>query len=237
MKVDVLAIAAHRDDIELTCGGTLIKMKDLGYVTGIVELTEGEMGTRGSAEEREQEAMKAAEVLGVSIRENVKLLDAKLELNMESKLRVAQKIRDFKPRVALIPYWEARHPDHYTAGKIAYEACFIAGLQKMDLLGEAHRPYKILYSTLYATSVTPSLVVDITKQFDQRLAAILCYKSQFSDTRAGGEVFPPLDNLIEQIHASCRFYGNMVGVKYGEPYYVKEPFRGEDLVKLAGRSI
>lgn len=236
MKVDVLAIAAHRDDIELTCGGTLIKMKELGYTTGIVEMTEGEMGTRGSAEERAEEARKAAEVLGVSVRDNVKLLDAKLELNMESKMRVAQKIRDLKPHVAIIPYWEARHPDHYTAGKIAYEACFIAGLKKMDLTGEAHRPFKILYATLYAT-VTPTLVVDITPQFDRRLEAIMCYKSQFSDPKAGGEVFPPLDNLVEQIHASCRYFGSLVGVKYGEPFYIKEPFLGEDLMKLPVRSI
>jgi bacillithiol biosynthesis deacetylase BshB1 len=236
MTVDVLAIAAHRDDVELTCGGTLIKMKELGYTTGIVDMTQGEMGTRGSAEIREQESQKAAEVLGLSVRENLSLPDAKLELNMEAKRRVAQKLRDLRPHVAILPYWDARHPDHYTASKIAYEACFIAGLSKMDLQGTAHRPFKIIYSTLYR-EVEPTFIVDITAQFEKRLQAITCYNSQFKDSKIGGEIFPPLDNLVDQIHTVCRYFGSLIGVKYGEPFLVKEKMQVDDLMKLPVRSI
>lgn len=236
MPVDILAIAAHRDDIELTCGGALIKMRELGYTTGIVDLTQGEKGTRGSAMEREREALEAAKVLGVSVRENLNLPDAKLQLTMEAKMALAQKIRDLKPRVAILPYWDARHPDHYMASHIGYEACFIAGLSKMELQGQAHRPYKIVYSTMYR-NVEPTFIIDITAQFDKRLEAILRYKSQFPDAKATGEIFPPLDNLIDQVNTICHYYGSLIGAKYGEPYLTKEVFKVDDLMKLAVRSI
>src|SRR2546427_7385512 len=134
MKLDLLAIAAHPDDVELTCGGTLIKMVENGYKVGILDLTEGEMGTRGTVEIRRREAAAASRILGVTLRENLGLPDARLEVNEEYKLAVARKIRALRPRTVILPYWEGRHPDHYNAGKLAYEGCFLAG--KATLIGE-----------------------------------------------------------------------------------------------------
>lgn len=228
MAVDLLAIAAHRDDVELTCGGTLAKMAALGYSVGIIDLTEGEMGTRGTAAERAEEARAAARVLGVAVRENLSLPDARLEATIEAKLKLAEKIRALRPRTVILPYWEARHPDHYTASKIGYEACFLAGLKKMQLAGEPHRPFKIIYSTMYR-NVPPTFVVDITDQYQRRLEAIGCYRSQFGQSN---EPVPHLDKLAEELELLCRYYGSLIGVRYGEPFLVKETMRVDDLVAL-----
>lgn len=228
MSVDLLAIAAHRDDVELTCGGTLAKMAALGYSVGIIDLTEGEMGTRGTAAERAEEAQAAARVLGVAVRENLSLPDARLEATIEAKLKLAEKIRALRPRTVILPYWEARHPDHYTASKIGYEACFLAGLKKMQLAGEPHRPFKIIYSTMYR-NVPPTFVVDITDHYQRRLEAIGCYRSQFGQS---SEPVPHLDKLAEELELLCRYYGSLIGVRYGEPFLVKETMRIDDLVAL-----
>ena len=132
-NLDILAIAAHRDDVEQTCGGTLLKMAELGYHTGILDLTQGEMGTRGSAEERAQEAAEAAKILRVSWRQALDIPDGRVENTWENRLKVAREIRLTRPRVVILPYWEGRHPDHYTASKLGYEACFLAGLAKLDI--------------------------------------------------------------------------------------------------------
>src|ERR1700675_2223607 len=179
MKLDLLAIAAHPDDVELTCGGTLLKAAEQGYKTGILDLTAGEMGTRGTPETRLQEAAKAGRILRVAHRENLRLPDAHLEVNEKYKLAVARRIRALQPRTVILPYWEGRHPDHYTAARLGYEGCFLAGLKQLPIEGEAFRPYKILYSTVYCRDVRPTFVVDITKQFDRRYKAILAYGSQF----------------------------------------------------------
>src|SRR5713226_3763394 len=168
MKLDLLAIAAHPDDVELTCGGTLIKMVELGYKVGILDLTAGEMGSRGSPEIRRREAAAAARILGVHHRENLGLPDAHLEASQEYKLSVARRIRALRPHTVILPYWEGRHPDHYTAARLAYEGCFLAGLKRLSLEGEAFRPYKLLYSTTYIPSVRPTFVVEITRQFERR---------------------------------------------------------------------
>src|SRR5580693_9829500 len=156
MKLDLLAIAAHPDDVELTCGGTLLKAAEQGYKTGILDLTAGEMGTRGTPETRLKEAAKAARILRVAHRENLRLPDAYLEVTKETKLAVAQRIRALKPHTVILPYWEGRHPDHYTAARLGYEGCFLAGLKRLDLEGEAHRPFKVLYATAYDRTVRPS---------------------------------------------------------------------------------
>src|SRR5579862_6023691 len=149
MKVDILTIAAHPDDIEITCGGTVIKMTEAGYRVAVLDLTAGESGTRGTPALREKEATKAAKVLGVVHREVLGIPDAAVENNRENKLKVAQKIRDFQPKTVILPYWEGRHPDHYTTGHLGYEACFIAGLAKAPLRGKPHRPFKIIYASQY----------------------------------------------------------------------------------------
>src|SRR5580693_8042607 len=180
MKLDLLAIAAHPDDVELTCGGTLLKATEQGYKTGILDLTAGEMGTRGTPETRLKEAAKAARILRVAHRENLRLPDSNVEVTKETKLALAQRIRALQPRTVILPYWDGRHPDHYNAARLGYEGCFLAGLKRLDLQGEAYRPFKILYSTTYDRTIRPSFVVDISGEFSRRTRAILAYGSQFS---------------------------------------------------------
>jgi len=236
MSLDILAIAAHPDDVEQTCGGTLIKMAEKGYRTGVLDLTAGDMGTRGTPEQRVEEAAEAAKILLVSLRENLRFRDARLENTISARMTLAVKIREMRPRVVVLPYWEGRHPDHYRASELGYEACFLAGLRKLDEYSEPHRPYKILYSSIYA-NVTPSFVVDISAQFERRMAALLSYRSQYGGGSEGGELFPQEQEIRERLGAVARFYGNLVGVKYGEPFVVKETMLVEDVVAMGGRSI
>ena len=233
MKLDLLAIAAHSDDAELTCGGTLAKMARRGYRVGIMDLTGGEMGTRGSMKTRQREAKAAARILGVAHRENLSLPDARLELRMDYKLAVARRIRVLRPDTVILPYWEGRHPDHYTAAKIGYEGCFLAGLKRLDLEGEAFRPSKVLYATAYELNVTPTFVVDITGELTRRERAVLAYKSQFpKKVPRRGKVHIPLDGLLRLVNSSSRFFGEMAGVDYAEPFVVKEMMQVDDVVKL-----
>jgi bacillithiol biosynthesis deacetylase BshB1 len=238
MKLDLLAIAAHPDDVELTCGGTLLKMAEAGYATGIVDLTRGEMGTRGNVETRRREAASAARVLRVRHRESLGLRDARLAPNETSKLAVARVIRALRPHCVILPYWEARHPDHYTAAQIGYEGCFLAGLKRLRLEGEPFRPFKILYSSAYAR-VRPAFVVDITRQFERRSQAIACYGSQFNPSKSARQtkVHLAIDRLTEEMELVARYYGEMIGVRYGEPFVVKELMQVEDVVALPVRSI
>jgi N-acetylglucosamine malate deacetylase 1 len=230
MKLDLLAIAPHPDDVELTCGGTLLKAEEQGYKTGILDLTAGEMGTRGTPETRLKEAAKAAKILRVAHRENLHLPDAHLEVTNETKRAVAQRI---------LPYWEGRHPDHYTAARLAYEGCFLAGLKQMPIEGEPFRPFKILYSTVYYRQVRPTFVVDITPYFERRYRAILAYHSQFrpktKDKRSKVDI--PLDRLHQEVNLIARYYGHLAGVEYAEPFLVKEVMQVEDVVRLPVRSI
>ena len=239
MKLDLLAIAAHPDDVELTCGGTLLKTAEQGYKTGILDLTAGEMGTRGTPETRLKEAAKAARILRVSHRENLRLPDAHLEVNEEYKLAVARRIRALKPRTVILPYWEGRHPDHYTAARLGYEGCFLAGLRQLPIEGEAFRPFKILYSTVYYREVRPTFVVDITRHFKQRYRAILAYHSQFRSIARDrkSKVDIPLDRLHQEVNLIARYYGHMAGVEYAEPFLVREVMQVEDVVNLPVRSV
>jgi len=236
MSLDVLAIAAHPDDVEQTCGGTLIKMAEKGYRTGILDLTAGDMGTRGTPELRLEEAAEAAKILLVRQRDNMRFPDARLENTISARMSLAVKIREWQPRTVILPYWQGRHPDHYHAAEIGYEACFLAGLKKLDEYSEPHRPYKIIYSSLYA-NVTPSFVVDISAQFERRMAALLSYRSQYGAVTEGGELFPQEQEIRERLAAVARFYGNLVGAKYAEPFVVKETMLVDDIVAMAGRSI
>ena len=234
--IDLLAIAAHPDDVEQTCGGTLLRMAEAGYRTGIIDLTAGDMGTRGSPEIRVAESQDAARILKVSHRDNLHFPDARLENSMAGRMTLAYHIRVLKPRTVILPYWEGRHPDHYRASEIGYEACFLAGLKKIDQYTEPHRPYKILYSSIYA-NVTPSFVVDITQYFDRRMESLLAYKSQYGPVEEGAGLFPDEPEIRERLAAMARFYGNLIGVKYGEPFVVKETMRVDDVVALPVRSL
>jgi bacillithiol biosynthesis deacetylase BshB1 len=236
MNLDVLAIAAHPDDIEQTCGGTLIRMAEMGYRTGVLDLTAGDMGTRGTPEQRIAESETAANHLQVAWRGNLHLPDARLENALAARMTLAVKIRELKPRVVILPYWEARHPDHYRAGELGYEACFLAGLKKLDEYSEPHRPFKIIYSSLYA-DVKPSFIVDISAQFERRMTALLSYVSQYGSTEQGGALFPDEQEIRERLGAIARFYGNLIGVRYGEPFVVKEAMEIGDIVAMPVRSI
>lgn len=252
--LDVLAIAAHRDDVEQTCGGTMLKMAQLGHRTGILDLTQGEMGTRGNADERANEANEAARILRVSWRHALDIPDGRVENTWENRLKVARVIREQRPRVVILPYWEGRHPDHYTASILGYEACFLAGLAKLDVNqsgrrhedavktdtpaggNEAHRPYKIVYATLYF-DIRPTFVVDISEQFETRLQALMAYKSQFADQEAGKSIFPAEAEIRSRTESMARFYGMLGGVTYAEPFLQKEVGLVEDLTLIPVKSI
>jgi N-acetylglucosamine malate deacetylase 1 len=236
MSLDLLAIAAHPDDVEQTCGGTLIKMAEVGYRTGVLDLTAGDMGTRGTPEQRLVEAGIAGKQMLLSWRGNMHFPDARLQNDISARMSLAVKVRELKPRVVIIPYWEARHPDHYRACELSYEACFLAGLKKLDEYSEPHRPNKVLYSSLYA-NVTPSFVVDISAQFDRRMAALLSYQSQYGVSQEGSGLFPREQEIQDRLAAFSRFYGSLIGAKYGEPFVVKEMMRVDDVVSMGVRSL
>ncbi len=234
--VDVLAIAAHRDDVEQTCGGTLMVQQAMGWTTGILDLTRGESGTRGTAAEREAEANEAAQILKVSHREALDLPDGSVQNTLENRLKVAAVLRRLRPRVVILPYWLGRHPDHYTSATLGYEACFAAGLSKLDLPGAPHRPYKILYASLYA-DVRPTFVVDITAYAEPRLESLLAYRSQYAGQAQGGGLFVPEEEIRERTLASARHYGMLAGVRYAEPFVQKEVALVGDLMMLPVASI
>jgi N-acetylglucosamine malate deacetylase 1 len=233
MKLDLLAIAPHPDDVELTSGGTMIKMAQAGYRTGILDLTRGETGSRGTPETRLKEAARAAKIMGASVRRNLALPDAHLKVTDEFKAAIAEVIREFEPHTVILPYWEGRHPDHYTAARLGYEACFVAGLKNYPLSGEAFRPSKILYAAAYA-DVRPTFAVDITRQYDRRRQAILAYASQFNPPKRDrkSRVALPLDELEERMSLQARQYGRLIGVKYAEGFVVKEVMQADDVVKM-----
>ena len=236
MSLDILAIAAHPDDVEQTCGGTLIRMAEKGYRNGVLDLTAGDMGTRGTPDQRLAESEVAAKLMRLRWRGNLRFPDARLENNIAARMTLAVKIRELGPRVVILPYWEGRHPDHYRASELGYEACFLAGLKKLDEYSEPHRPQKVLYASLYA-NVKPSFVVDISAQFETRMAALLSYESQYGTMGEGSALFPQAQEIRERLSAIARFYGNLIGVRYGEPFVVKEAIEIEDIVAMNGRSI
>jgi N-acetylglucosamine malate deacetylase 1 len=237
--------------VEQTCAGTLLKAAQRGQRTGILDLTRGEMGTRGTAEAREREANDAAGILGVSWRRALDIPDGRVENTWENRLKVATAIRETRPRVMILPYWKGRHPDHYTASILGYEACFLAGLAKLGSRGQGpgtntehhaiseldpHRPYKIIYATLYY-DIRPTFVVDISDQFEGKFASILAYKSQFGDQEAGKDIFPAQQEIRARVDAMARFYGMLGGVTYGEPFLQKEVGLIDDLLAIPVKSI
>jgi bacillithiol biosynthesis deacetylase BshB1 len=239
LQVDVLAIAAHRDDVEQTCGGTLLVQQALGWRTGILDLTRGEAGTRGSAEERAAEADAAARILRVSHREALDLPDGNVQNTLENRLKIAAVLRKLRPRVVILPYWQGRHPDHYTSATLGYEACFASGLSRLDLSAEhgaPHRPYKILYASLYS-DVRPTFVVDITPHIETRLQALLAYRSQYGEQSAGSGLFVPEDDIRERMFSTARHYGLLAGVRYAEPFVQREVSCASDLMTLPVQSI
>jgi bacillithiol biosynthesis deacetylase BshB1 len=256
IKLDALAIAAHPDDVEITCGGTLIKMADLGRKTGVLDLTRGEMGTRGDENDRDAEAAAAAEAMVLSYRGNAELPDSKVENNTESRLKIAQVIRDTQPELLILPHWEQRHPDHLVCSRLGYDAAFIAGLKKAELDGEPFRPRKIIYVSYFRNS-DYSFLVDISEQFERKVLAVAAYQSQFGTGiferakemlktglnlydlfKSGGkDIFAPGVNMYDLLETRGRQLGQLVGAQYGEAYTIKEQILIDDPVAMPVRSI
>ena len=232
MDLDVLAFGAHRDDIELTCAGTMIKLVDQGYKTGIVDLTAGEMGTRGSAEEREREAQESAKILQVQCRENLGIPDAHIETNTENKLKIIAVIRRYRPRIVLLPYWEDRHPDHANAGRLIAEAAFVAGLSKLDTGQAAHRPEKLIYYMCHY-EFQPSFIVDVTDQHERKMAAVRCFGSQiYNPNYPGEQTLISSPEYLESIETRSRYYGWHIRKKYGEPFLTRDALEVRDIMNL-----
>jgi len=235
--VDILTIAAHPDDVELTCAGTLIRMVQQGYSVGIVDLTQGEMGTRGTPEIRAEEAEAARAVIGAKFRERMNLGDSRLTTSIENRLAVADAIRRAQPRTVVLPYWEGRHPDHYAASTLGYEACYAAGLKQLPISGSPHRPKKILYASMY-WEVRPSFIVDISPFFAKKIEAINCFASQFAgNLREVTELYPAWGRLIDRVGAQCKYFGHLIGADYAEPFVVKEIMAVDDIVDMPVSSI
>jgi bacillithiol biosynthesis deacetylase BshB1 len=231
--LDLLAIAAHRDDAELTCGGTLVKHARKGNRTGIIDLTAGEMGTRGSAELRAEEAAAAATVMGVALRENLGLPDAAIVNTPETRLALALRIRALRPRVVIAPAPRGKHPDHRVAAQLIRDACFLAGLSKLDTDSKPHRPHKLIHAIAYREDhVKPTFVVDVSAEFETKLEAVQCYESQFDGATWAGEVLPNGEPLYDIIRHQAAHYGTLIRCRYGEPFFTYETMRADDLLAL-----
>jgi len=212
------------------------------------------MGTRGTAEDRAREATEAGRILRICFRKVLDIPDGRVENTWENRLKIARIIRQQRPRVVILPYWQGRHPDHYNCSTLGYEACFLAGLNKLKLekqrldatAGEEaapaaaenrpHRPFKIVYATLYY-DIRPTFVVDITEQFEARLDSIYAYQSQYADQEAGRHDFPAHAEIRDRVTAMARFYGMLAGIKYGEPFLQKEVGLVNDLTLIPVQSI
>ena len=233
VALDVLAIGPHRDDVELTCGGTLALLKRLGRRTGIVDLTQGEMGTRGSAETRAAEAAVAATVLGVAVRENLGLPDAGIVNTPETRALLARTIRRLRPAVVIAPAPRGRHPDHRVTAQLVRDAVFVAGLAKVAPDVPVFRPRKVIHAIAYREDhVKPTFVVDISDDFETKLAALRCYGSQFDGALQAGEVYPTGDPLFHVIRHQAAHYGSLIRCRFGEPFYTHETMKVDDISTL-----
>ena len=238
LPVDLLAIAAHPDDAELTCGGTLAKAARAGHRVGILDLVQGESGTSGSAELRLREAERAAAALGVHERGNAGLCDAHLHNTDETRRVVVEWIRHYRPRTVILPFPVGRHPDHRLASELARDACYLAGLKRYDANGTPHRPFKILYALAYREDpVKPTFVVDISATFKAKMKAIHCYRSQFDGAKQAGEIFPTGEHLYELVERQSGHYGGLIRARYGEPYFTHETVDVDDVVSLGVQSM
>src|SRR3954463_644492 len=221
--VDLLAIAAHRDDVELTCSGTLIKAAKQGYKTAIIDLTQGEMGSRGDAATRAAEASRAAEIMGVAARENLGLPDAGIVDDLATRERIARAIRRFKPRVVIAPAREGRHPDHHITAQLVRDACFIAGLARIAPDLPKHRPKKLIHCVSFREDFgKPTFVVDISDVFETKMEAIRCFDSQFGGATQAGEVSPSGEPLYDMVRHQSAHYGSLIRCRYGEPFWTSE---------------
>jgi bacillithiol biosynthesis deacetylase BshB1 len=233
MKLDMLVFAAHPDDIELTCGGTIIKLANEGYHIGIVDLTQGELGTRGDAEIRQKEANKAADIMGIKIRENLGYPDGNIEINMKNRLKIIKIIRNYMPCLVFLPYWKGRHFDHIHCSNLVSEAAFYAGLSKIETGQKAFRPLRLIYYMI-RHDFRPTFIIDVSNYFEDKLKAIQAYESQFNTFVAPGEAFTPMNSpeFLRGIETRARYYGSFIGADFGEPFYMKEIIKLDDPIEF-----
>ncbi len=231
--VDVLSIAAHPDDSELLCGGTLARAVSQGKTAGIISLSRGERGTKGSKDLREKESAAAGAVLGLSVRESLDLPDGGIVNSAESRARLVSLIRQLRPQVVITHWNEGRHPDHRVAAELVRDACFLAGLKNFGSGDEPHRPFKLLHALSYREdNVKPTFVVDITDTFERKLEAVKCYGSQFDGALRAGEIQPNGDSLYDLIRHHAAHYGSLIRTRYGEPFHTPETMRVDDVTIL-----
>ena len=237
-QINVLAICAHPDDSELICGGTLARSVTLGRTAGILALTSGELGSRGSAELRAKEFAAAAKVLGLSFHETLGLPDGAVLNTPETRARVAVVIRRLKPDVVITHWLKGRHPDHAVTAQLVRDACFVAGLKNIEPEVATHRPKKILHALSFREdNEKPTFVVDISDSFEKKLEAVRCYASQFSDAKQAGELFPNGESLFELIRHHAAHYGSLIRTQYGEPFHTNETMRVDDVTTLEVASL
>jgi len=234
--LDILAIAAHPDDAEITSGGLLIKMSQTGRKTGVLDLTRGEMGTFGDQHDRDKEAERAAQIMGLTTRINLSIPDSAVIINQENKLKIARIIRETKPELVILPHWQQRHPDHFACQQLGYDACFLAGLKKIELPGEPFRPRKIIYAS-YSKNQDFSFIVDISDVFEKKREAVASYHSQFDNPENAKRIFKPGVNIFDFMKVYSAYMGQLVGVKYAEAYTIKEHILINDPQKMPVSSI
>ena len=238
-NLDVLAFGPHPDDIEIGCAGTLVRLRGMGYRVGIVDLTAGEMGTRGTPETRQAECQASARVMDISYRANLGLPDGEIQATPEASEAIARVIRSTRPSLILVPYPEDRHPDHVVAGRMVPEAAFRAGLKKWNAGQPAHRPLAVAYYMLHDT-FTPTFVVDVTEQWATKIETLRCYRTQFAVPGAPQDEEPTLissPEFLERIEARGRYFGSKIAVRYGEPIYFRETLRVDDPMMLVHGSV
>ncbi|PGH37222.1 MAG: bacillithiol biosynthesis deacetylase BshB1 [Candidatus Nephrothrix sp. EaCA] len=236
-KIHLLAVGAHPDDVELGCGGTLLKHASMGYSIGIVDLTQGELGTNGSIELRQKEAGHAAAVLGLAVRENLKLQDGFFQHTNEEKLKLVRALRKYQPDVVLGNAYYDRHPDHGRACQLIFEACFLSGLPKVETEadGKKQAPWrpKALYHYIQSLRLKPDFIVDISDFWEQRMKAIHCYSSQFLNSSAGGaDTYISNPSFLQMTEGRAADFGHSIGVRYGEGFTVRRVLGIDNLMNI-----
>jgi N-acetylglucosamine malate deacetylase 1 len=239
IKLDVLAVGAHPDDVELGCGGTLAKLAAIGYRVGILDMARGEMGTRGTMEMRAEEAAAAAKILHLTVRDNLELPDAHIQLNEESRIRMIRKIRLYSPRVIFTHFWEDPHPDHVHTCQIVREASHLAGLAKYDSETgpQRHRPNTVAHF-MFPRTVVPTFMVDISEFAEQKRASILCYKSQlYNPESTEPETYLSDASFVRRLETKQLYFGSTIGVDHAEGFVVREALNVHDPVELLSRQM
>jgi len=222
MSLDILAIAAHPDDAELGCGGSLLLAVMKGRSVVIADLSAGEMSSRGTVASRQDESSNAARLLGIKERRNLGLPDSKIgENSIHSRSALIQLIRETRPRIVLAPYWEDRHPDHEATGHLVKEACFFAGVAKVGV-GEPYRPTRLFYYML-SYPFTPAFVLDISDVWERKMEAIMAYQTQFQSSEGGIHTVISEPGFLKLMESRAIWFGAMIGAVYGEPYYMPGP--------------